>query len=119
MVPSWPRSSPGICVSLAIEELSADLTAHVVGRRLDDDLAALLRFEGGARGVLKASQIAAGDVRIHTVEAVGTGHRIHEQRCLAEKLSGRSWTHSMQPDEEEFTVESVARSAPWLKKDGR
>lgn len=55
---------------LAVESLSADLTTHVPGRRLDDDVSALLRFEGGARGVLKASQIAAGDenglrLRIH------------------------------------------------------
>ncbi|HEV7288843.1 Gfo/Idh/MocA family oxidoreductase [Sphingomonas sp.] len=55
---------------LAVEQLSADLTTHVPGRRLDDDVAALLRLEGGARGVLKASQIAAGDenglrLRIH------------------------------------------------------
>lgn len=55
---------------LTVESLSADLTTHVPGRRLDDDVAALLRFEGGARGVLKASQIAAGDenglrLRIH------------------------------------------------------
>ncbi|RHW18558.1 gfo/Idh/MocA family oxidoreductase [Sphingomonas gilva] len=55
---------------LAVEELSAELTTHVPGRRLDDDVAALLRFGGGARGVLKASQIAAGDenglrLRIH------------------------------------------------------
>src|SRR3546814_6537533 len=38
-----------------------------------DDVAALLRFEGGARGVLKASQVAAGDenglrLRIHGEE---------------------------------------------------
>lgn len=46
---------------LKVESLSAELTTHVPGRRLDDDVAALLRFEGGARGVLKASQIAAGD----------------------------------------------------------
>ena len=55
---------------LAVEELSAELTTHVPGRRLDDDVAALLRLGGGARGVLKASQIAAGDenglrLRIH------------------------------------------------------
>lgn len=55
---------------LAIEQVSAELTTHVAGRRLDDDVAALLRLEGGARGVLKASQIAAGDenglrLRIH------------------------------------------------------
>lgn len=55
---------------LAVEELSADLTTHVPGRRLDDDVSALLRLESGARGTLKASQIAAGDenglrLRIH------------------------------------------------------
>lgn len=53
-----------------VEALSADLTTHVEGRRLDDDVSALLRFEGGARGTLKASQVAAGDenglrLRIH------------------------------------------------------
>ena len=60
--------------------------------------------------------LVAGDVRIHFVRAEGAGHRIDEQRCLGERLSGRSWTHSMEPDEPEFTVESVARTAEWLKK---
>ncbi len=46
---------------LTVEALSAELTIHVPGRRLDDDVAALLRFEGGARGVLKATQVAAGE----------------------------------------------------------
>jgi predicted dehydrogenase len=46
---------------LAVESLAADLTTHVPGRRLDDDVAALLRFEGGARGMLKATQVAAGE----------------------------------------------------------
>jgi predicted dehydrogenase len=55
---------------LRVEALSADLTTHVEGRRLDDDVSALLRFVGGARGTLKASQVAAGDenglrLRIH------------------------------------------------------
>ena len=60
--------------------------------------------------------LAAGDVRIHTVAAEGNGHRIAEHRCLAEKLSSRSWRHSMEEEETDFTVESVARSAEWLKK---
>ncbi|MEN2748376.1 Gfo/Idh/MocA family oxidoreductase [Sphingomonas sp. T9W2] len=46
---------------VAVSEVSADLTAHVAGRRLDDDVSALLRFNGGARGTLKATQIAAGE----------------------------------------------------------
>ena len=61
-------------------------------------------------------RIAADDVRIHMVRAEGAGHRIIEHRCLAEKLSARSWSHSMEDDAPEFTVESVARTAPWLKK---
>lgn len=58
---------------LTVEALSAELTAHVPGRRLDDDVAALLRFAGGARGTLRASQVAAGEenglrLRIHGTE---------------------------------------------------
>ena len=45
---------------LRIESLCADLTTFVPGRRLDDDGNVLLRFEGGAKGVLSASQIAVG-----------------------------------------------------------
>ncbi|WP_454832513.1 Gfo/Idh/MocA family protein [Pseudoxanthomonas wuyuanensis] len=46
---------------LRITELCADLTTFVPGRRLDDDGNLLLRFEGGARGVLHSSQIAVGE----------------------------------------------------------
>ena len=46
---------------LAIESLCADLTAFVPGRRLEDDGNVLLRFAGGAKGVLFASQIAVGE----------------------------------------------------------
>ena len=53
-----------------VEMLCADLATHVPGRRLDDDVSVLLRFANGARGVLKATQVAAGDenglrLRIH------------------------------------------------------
>ena len=55
---------------LRVEQLCADLSIHVEGRRLDDDVSVLLRLTGGARGVLKATQVAAGDenglkLRIH------------------------------------------------------
>lgn len=43
-----------------VERLCADVAAVVPGRTLDDDCNVLLRFEGGARGVLIASQISAG-----------------------------------------------------------
>lgn len=44
-----------------ITELAADLTTFVDGRRLDDDGNVLVRFEGGARGVLFASQVSVGE----------------------------------------------------------
>ena len=46
---------------LQISALCADLSALVEGRRLDDDGNVLLRFDNGARGVLIASQISAGE----------------------------------------------------------
>lgn len=47
---------------LRVTRILADLDAVVPGRRLDDDVAVLLRFENGARGVLLASQIEVGEL---------------------------------------------------------
>ncbi|MCX5689996.1 MAG: Gfo/Idh/MocA family oxidoreductase [Planctomycetota bacterium] len=60
---------------LEISELCADLTTFVAGRRLDDDASVLLRFKGGAKGVLLASQIELGhenDLRIRVHGTKGT-----------------------------------------------
>lgn len=46
---------------LRLESLSADMQSMVAGRRLDDNAHVLLRFEGGARGMLWASQVAPGN----------------------------------------------------------
>src|SRR2546426_11225959 len=43
------------------EQVAADLSTFVPGRRLDDNVQVLLRFEGGARGMLWASQVAPGN----------------------------------------------------------
>ena len=45
---------------LKLDALSADLTSFVKGRKLDDNVQILLRFQGGARGMLWASQVAVG-----------------------------------------------------------
>jgi len=45
---------------LAAAELSADLTSFVKGRVLDDNANIMLRFKGGARGMIWASQVAPG-----------------------------------------------------------
>lgn len=61
--------------------------------------------------------LADGDVRIHMVKIEGSGHRIWEYRCLGAELASREWRRSMEAEDEEFTAESVARSAEWLKQD--
>ncbi|RZL89144.1 MAG: gfo/Idh/MocA family oxidoreductase, partial [Variovorax sp.] len=60
---------------LEIESLCADLSSLVPGRALDDDGSLLLRFAGGARGVLIASQINTGlenDLRLRVSGTLGT-----------------------------------------------
>src|SRR3989441_1562289 len=46
---------------LRCDQVAADVSIFVPGRRLDDNVQALLRFEGGARGMLWASQVASGN----------------------------------------------------------
>ncbi|QJF49801.1 Gfo/Idh/MocA family protein [Roseobacter ponti] len=46
---------------LTVESLAADLQAFVPGRRLDDNAHVMLRFNGGARGMLWSSQVAPGN----------------------------------------------------------
>jgi predicted dehydrogenase len=45
---------------LSLAEISCDLTSFVKGRLLDDNVNAMLRFKGGAKGMLWASQVAPG-----------------------------------------------------------
>ena len=46
---------------LQVTKLCADVHTVVANRKLDDDGAALLRFNNGASGVLMATQVAAGE----------------------------------------------------------
>jgi predicted dehydrogenase len=46
---------------LRTETVAAELTYFVPGRRLDDNVQVMLRFAGGAKGSLWASQVAAGE----------------------------------------------------------
>ncbi|HEY5813351.1 MAG TPA: Gfo/Idh/MocA family oxidoreductase, partial [Terrimicrobiaceae bacterium] len=57
---------------LEIEELCADFSTFVEGRRLEDDGNMLVRFKGGARGVLYASQISAGEENNLSIRVYGT-----------------------------------------------
>jgi predicted dehydrogenase len=56
---------------LKISELAADITAFVKGRKLDDDGNVLLRFKGGAKGILHASQISVGEENCLNIRVYG------------------------------------------------
>ena len=45
---------------LTLDQLCAELSTFVPGRRLDDNVNMLLRYQGGAKGMLWASQVAPG-----------------------------------------------------------
>lgn len=45
---------------LHVSHICPDIHTYVEGRKLDDDGSVLLRFEGGASGILFATQVAAG-----------------------------------------------------------
>jgi len=57
---------------LHIDSLCADLTTFVPGRKLDDDANILLRFKGGAKGVLHTSQISVGEENNLSIRVHGT-----------------------------------------------
>ncbi|WP_244518628.1 Gfo/Idh/MocA family protein [Arachidicoccus rhizosphaerae] len=67
-----------------ITRLSADIQTIVPGRQLDDDGAALLRFDGGASGVLIATQVATGEENNLSIRVYG-------------EKGGLSW-HQMEPN---------------------
>jgi len=59
---------------LKLDSLAAQLSSFVPGRPIDDDVQVLLRYEGGARGMLWASQVAVGctnELRIRVVGSKG------------------------------------------------
>ena len=77
---------------LEISEICADLTAFVPGRQLDDDGNLLIRYEGGAKGVMICSQVSVGEenrlsLRIYGDEA-GLEWRQQEPNYLFFKPAG-------------------------------
>ena len=90
---------------LEVDSLCADLTAFVPGRVLDDDANVLLRYLGGARGVLVASQVVTG---------IENGLRL--------RVSGTKGTLEwLQEDPNQLLFsphdaprQVLTRSAPWL-----
>jgi len=56
---------------LELEELCADLSAFVPGSRLDDNAHILLRYKGGARGMLWSSKVAVGNENALKIRVYG------------------------------------------------
>jgi predicted dehydrogenase len=72
---------------LEIEELCADLTTFVKGRQLDDDGSVLIRYKGGAKGLLHASQISIGEennlnIRVYGTKASLEWHQEHPNELV-------------------------------------
>jgi len=80
------RSGPGGCLGdigthafhlacfttgLSCEELAAEVTTFVPGRRVDDNVQVMLRLSGGAKAGLWASQIAVGNENNLTLRIYG------------------------------------------------
>src|SRR3954468_24283022 len=57
---SHPKGMMHTVTGLEIEQVRADF-GHLHGRKVDDDISVLLRLRGGARGILTASQVMAGE----------------------------------------------------------
>ncbi len=57
---------------LELDSLAAELTTFVKGRKLDDHVQVMLRFKGGARGMLWVSQVAVGNENALKLRVYGT-----------------------------------------------
>ena len=57
---------------LEVTQLAAELTSFVEGRALDDNVSVLLRFAGGAKGMLWASMVAPGNENALRLRLYGT-----------------------------------------------
>lgn len=85
-----------------IAALCADLNAVAPGRDMDDDATVLLRFAGGARGVLIASQICAGEENTLKIRVYG-------------ERGGLEWSHA---DPNSLWLKWPDRPAEWYRAGG-
>jgi len=74
---------------LDLDELCAELSTFVPGRRLDDDAQVMLRYANGARGLLWASQVAIGNENELKLRVYGTKGGIEWSQRDANQLA---WT---------------------------
>ncbi len=103
----------GFVTGLKLRELAADLATFVEGRALDDNAHVLLRYEGGARGLLWSSQVAIGNsngVRLRVFGEKGSFQWFQEQpnELIYTPLDGR--VQVIKRGAEELSVDAKVRS---------
>jgi len=62
----------GFVTGLTLESLCADLDSFVAGRKVDDNAHVMLRYAGGAKGMLWCSQVAPGNENTLTLRVYGS-----------------------------------------------
>jgi predicted dehydrogenase len=77
---------------LKIEALAADLSTFIPGRPLDDDGNCLIRYQGGAKGILYASQISNGDennlnIRVYGTKSSLEWHQEHPNELIVKAVN--------------------------------
>ncbi|TRA99898.1 Gfo/Idh/MocA family oxidoreductase [Rhizobium rhizogenes] len=100
----------GFVTGLKLQSLTADLATFVLGRALDDNAHVMMRYEGGARGLLWSSQVALGNsngVRLRIFGAAGSLQWFQEQpnELVYTPLNGR--------------VQTIKRGADDLSEDAK
>ena len=78
---------------LEIQQLYADVSTFVEGRRIDDDANLLVRYKGGAKGVLFCSQISLGEenrlsLRVYGTEASLEWHQQEPNALIVRRADG-------------------------------
>lgn len=85
----------GFVSGLTLDTLTADLATFVEGRALDDNAHVMLRYQGGARGLLWSSQVALGHsngvkLRVFCEEGSISWYQEQPNELIVAPLSGDS-----------------------------
>lgn len=92
---------------LAVDEVAADLCTFIEGRRLDDNAHVMLRFAGGARGMLFASQVCPGNQNALSIRVYGSKGGLSWQQENPDRLR-----HSPFARPDEILTRAGPRSHP-------
>ncbi|MCW0980958.1 Gfo/Idh/MocA family oxidoreductase [Agrobacterium sp. BT-220-3] len=107
----------GFVTGLKLESLTADLATFVGGRALDDNAHVMMRYEGGARGLLWSSQVAVGNsncVRLRVFGSTGSLQWFQEQpnELIYTPLDGRLQTIKRGADDLSEDAKARTRTPP-------